>query len=267
MKSKFNITVAEESDYHISSFEEEIKMFVFSGGEVQVKIPFISSTKSYVCVNADIRDAEGILALALIKNAIDNQEIKNVRLSMPYVPYARQDRVCNEGEAFSLKVFCDMINNMNFDKVYICDPHSDVTPALLNNVIVNPQENCFKSVVFTSDFLLISPDAGANKKTLALAKRLGHDTFIRADKIRDVSNGQIKETVVYGDVEGKKCMIVDDICDGGATFIFLTQELKKKGAKEVYLYVTHGIFSKGKQVLYDAGIDKVYAYYDWTKND
>lgn len=268
MKSRFNLAVIGKQP--VASIETIIpEVFIFSGGEVQVKVPYISTKTSYVCINADLRDAEGILTLAMIKDALEQQEVECVHLNMPYVPYARQDRVCNDGEAFSLKVFCNMINNMNFTKVYICDPHSDVTPALLNNVIINDQCDLYQDVMFNkkaSNYILVSPDAGANKKTLALAKLLRHDTFIRADKIRDVSNGQIRETVVYGDVAGKNCMIVDDICDGGTTFIFLAQELKKKGAKEVYLYATHGIFSKGKQVLYDAGIDEVYTYSDWEEN-
>lgn len=114
---------------------------------------------------------------------------------------------------------------------------------------------------------MISPDAGANKKTLEMAKFLGHNNFIRADKIRNVKTGSIEHTAVYGCVKDKDCLIVDDICDGGATFIALAERLKFGDAKSVSLYVTHGIFSKGKQHLLDNGVDHIYCFHDWTKEN
>ncbi len=110
----------------------------------------------------------------------------------------------------------------------------------------------------------VSPDAGANKKTMELSKYFNHSNFLRADKNRNLHTGEILETVVYG-VIPPEVIIADDICDGGRTFIELAKVLKAKGAKKVYLYVTHGIFSKGTKPLLDAGIDTIFttnAYYD-----
>ena len=102
----------------------------------------------------------------------------------------------------------------------------------------------------------VIPDAGANKKTAKIASYFGHSSFIRADKLRNLSTGDILETVVYGDVVGN-ITIVDDLCDGGKTFIELAKVLKQKGAEKINLYVTHGIFSKGTYPLYTAGIDYI----------
>jgi ribose-phosphate pyrophosphokinase len=96
-------------------------------------------------------------------------------------------------------------------------------------------------------FYLVSPDAGSNKKIFDLAKSIGYDgEIIRCDKLRDISTGKIIETIVYhDDLCGKDAIIVDDILDGGKTFIEIAKVLKQKNVGKIYLIVTHGIFSNG----------------------
>ena len=100
-------------------------------------------------------------------------------------------------------------------------------------------------------FYLISPDDGSNKKIFDLAKLIDYDgEIIRCDKLRDIVTGNIIETIVYkDDLNGKDCLIVDDICDGGRTFIQLATALKQKNCGKIYLIVTHGIFSNGYDLL------------------
>lgn len=239
----------------------EIKKF--SGGETQVTFhnPSTSDEGNIVELFALIRDGD-IMPLALVVDAI-RRDIKNpiINLHLPYLPYARQDRVMNKGESLAIKVYCDFINNLNFNTVKVDDCHSDVGIALLNNVT---NDQSFIPEVQELNFdVLVAPDAGSLKKIYKYAKILNKPA-IRADKERDVKTGNITGTVVYGDVEGKKVLIMDDICDGGRTFIELAKVLYAKGAKDVTLYVTHGVFSYGKQVLHDVGI-KVLSKYDWTE--
>lgn len=264
MKSKIQVTWSKGLHY----YDAEPTISKFPGGELHVRFDEYLSC-DYCTINALIVDSDGIMAVALLKNILDLQDIPTINLHLEYMPYARQDRVCREGESFSLKVFANILNGLNFDKVYISDPHSDVAPALLNNVEVVSQKHLFLDYTIEHyslrKLLLVSPDAGANKKTLSLAMDLGHEGFIRADKVRNTEDGSISGTVVYGDVRDKDVLIVDDICDGGGTFCLLAAELKALGAKSVTLYVTHGIFSKGKDVLHDAGVDHIHCYYDWTK--
>jgi ribose-phosphate pyrophosphokinase len=181
---------------------------------------------------------------------------------MPYIPYARQDRVCNDGEALGIRVFCDMINAMKFDKVWGLVPHSDVAPALLNNCnesIYSLNWDLFirESISKKNKELLtiVSPDAGAMKRTLKFAQYINSAwefektvDVVMADKVRDVRTGQIIKTTVHSvpyELEGKTCLIYDDICDGGMTFIKLAEALRNLGAKKIILAVPHGIFSKG----------------------
>ena len=128
-----------------------------------------------------------------------------------------------KGESFSLKVFANMVNALGFNKVVTLDPHSDVTPALIDNVkVISQSDIIHKWMDFTmrlGSTMLVSPDSGANKKTAKIAGYLNHWEFARADKLRDLSTGQILETVVYKeDFNKQDVAIIDDICDGGKTF-------------------------------------------------
>jgi ribose-phosphate pyrophosphokinase len=183
---------------------------------------------------------------------------------MLYIPYARQDRACAFGEANGIKVFSKLINSLGFDEVSVLDPHSDVATALLDNILVIKPSTILSNLglarkLTSGDVAIISPDAGANKKTLEVAKYFGGTEIIRADKIRDPLTGQITGTEVYCEyLNGQEVIIVDDICDGGMTFIKLAEELKEKEAGDINLYVSHGIFSKGLQPLFDSGITNIY---------
>lgn len=252
--------------------EFPVEMFVFNGGEVNVKLPMESMAEDlflngHMVIKAKIVDSNGVMALLLTKNALDRSmkylDAKKT-LHLAYLPYARQDRVCNEGEALSIEVFASLINSMNFNRVITVDNHSEVATALINNCYNIPPE-AKMSLSGKFDGLkdikvnLCSPDAGANKKTYQVSKMFGGLPVIRADKIRDVSTGQITHTEVYcDDLNGKAVLVVDDICDGGMTFIKLAEKLKEKGAGILMLYVTHGIFSKGLDPLYEAGYDSIF---------
>jgi ribose-phosphate pyrophosphokinase len=184
---------------------------------------------------------------------------------MPYIPYARQDRACVAGDSFSLKVFTDIINSQNYSKVIVSDAHSMVSLALLNNVEEIPQETFanrvhsrIKKDYGTVDFI-VSPDLGASKKSEEWTK-INDINVIQATKVRDKS-GSIVATRLYDEgvnLVGSKCLIVDDICSGGKTFIELAKVLKSKGVEKIFLYITHGIFDFGIDCILDGGIDDIY---------
>lgn len=252
---------------------EEVKTFTFPGGEVQVSLPANPADEDPIeCViSAQMMRPEDAFTLALVKGAVEARYPGvDISLRMAYVPYARQDRVCVEGEAPAARVFCEFINSLNFKTVNIMDPHSDVVGAVLDRVVITDRNDMiphtyFADMMNTPDAVLVSPDAGANKKTFELAYELTIP-MIRADKKRCVHTGDILETEVFGDVEGKVCFIADDIADGGATFMFLARALKEKGAAEVHLWVTHGIFSKGVEYLF-ADINTIHTTNSWPQDE
>ncbi len=243
--------------------------FKFSGGECHIKID-VTSIGGKTEIVAPLNTSDDIMCLLLAIDAVRRVNATTaIHLTIPYFPYARQDRVCNEGESLSVKVMADIINNLHCAKVTIYDPHSDVTTALLNNCHVVSLADIIASSSLPKDVLanklaLVSPDAGAEKKTRLTAKRLstaGHAVEVFcSSKTRDTLTGNITATEVHGNVQGKNLLIVDDICDGGRTFVELAKALKDGGANDIYLYVTHGIFSKGLSEL--AGHFKhVYCYH------
>ena len=259
-------------NYKHSVYQELQSSFIFNGGEVQVVLPEYLGY-NIINIEAKLHNSDDVMRLLMVNDALRRYAPgATVNLRMPYVPYARQDRVCNEGEALSIKVFCDLINSMNFNKVTITDPHSDVTPALLNNCVIISQEDILDSFkgykedwdlyskLMNNEITLVSPDAGAEKKILKVAQYFGGLDIIHASKVRDTRTGNITETKINDNPypDGKDLLIVDDICDGGFTFIKLAEQLKRLNPRSINLYVTHGIFSKGYQVLFDAGIKRIY---------
>jgi ribose-phosphate pyrophosphokinase len=249
----------------IAGVEHAYDSFVFSGGEVHVRMRFdLTAAKSGPCIiKAKITGSTAVMELLLLKNALNTATaITRFELELGYVPYGRQDRKCNPGEAFSLKVMADLINSMNFDEVRILDPHSDVTPALINNCRVRKLEEIVRSHINLQALALkttaIAPDAGAAKKVFEIAKH-AQSRFYTAEKIRDVRDGSIQLTTVHAsNLTGHDVTIWDDICDGGRTFIELAKVLKEMGVHEINLFVTHGIFSKGYDPLFEAGISRIY---------
>lgn len=240
----------------------DVELFTFSGGEEHVNFLAHCADAVDVVITARLTSSQEIMRLAMVNEALSQYNLASKRLNMGYIPYARQDRRCVKGDAFSLKAFCGILNGMNFDTVTVLDPHSDVATALIDNVEVITQLDIITNYEETRELMFntiaVSPDAGANKKTFSIAQQVGKE-FIRADKIRDVTDGQILSTIVYcDDLNGKEVTIWDDICDGGRTFIELAKKLKEKNAGRINLYVSHGIFSKGYEPLFEGGIDHIY---------
>jgi len=246
---------------HITIDMDNIDHFIFPGGEVQVKV---TQGADAVSIVARIESCTDLMKLMLTVDALKRSYNPILRdLVLGYIPYAQQDRVCAVGEALSIKVFAGMINQLGFETVVSVDPHSDVAPALFDNMEAIKACSVLDVVLDKHSHLynttLVSPDAGSNKKMMDICKTFGHKSFLRADKQRDVLMGKITGTQVFGEVKkGAEYTIVDDICVGGRTFVELAKVLKEKGAGHINLYVTHGVFSNGVKYLLDNGIDTVY---------
>ncbi len=180
-------------------------------------------------------------------------------LILPFVPGARQDRLNDSGDClFTVKSVAKEINARNFPRVTIVDPHSEVAPALIERCSVIHAADCI--VVPPGKYAaVISPDAGAEKRAGAVARKLGVP-LIHAWKARNVSSGAIDgfgyDSVAVsclsddGRSRMRRLLIVDDICDGGGTFVGLAEAIKRGSENvDLHLWTTHGIFSKGVDPL------------------
>ncbi len=228
--------------------------FTFPGGEQGVRIDTtaLQGAVSRFTIDAALRCSSDILTLLMLVDAL-RQVVQNAQISlrMPYVPYARQDRVCHAGESLSIRVFAQLINSQNFRSVTILDPHSAVTPTLINNVVVTSAQDHVAKAVATmgGDVVLVAPDMGASSRVRGIASGLGLQ-MLQAKKTRDASSGVVTGVEVLDDIPQKPLLVVDDICDGGRTFIELALAVRRIAPQQTMgLYVSHGIFSKGLEVL------------------
>lgn len=244
-------------NFKLSSGTYTVKKF--SSGELQVTTE--DCYYKSISITGSVLSSDHIIELLQLVEAI---RAKNsacmISLKMPYCAFSRQDRRCNEGEAFSLKVFADLLNSCNFTQVVTMDNHSDVSTALINN--------CLNIPVSEAEFLdnadnyydyYVAPDAGAIKKIEECSKKY-QVPMIRADKTRNTLTGEITGTVVYTDSETldkKTVLIIDDICANGRTFLEIAKEMKQiQPSVTIHFYVTHGFFGAGLDSLKKAGISK-----------
>jgi len=239
--------------------DEELKFerFRFNGGEPHIKIQSAIGTGS-VTIETNLKNADYFVELLMATDALRRAGAKKIHLLAPYIPGGRQDRVMVWGEPLSIKVYADIINSQGYERVYTLDPHSPVTSALIDRCCIIPTGPLFDRSVLSKveDFdegfdncVLISPDAGAYKKTLALAQPWTGCNVITAEKIRNIRTGEIEKTTLHiydsDDIFEQICIIADDICDGGRTFVELGKIIKSHMPAELILYVSHGIFSNG----------------------
>lgn len=227
----------------------------FPDGTLLMKLPFSPKPSNEIRWHYE-NDAELFKLICLVKAMREMYKGVRIDLFMPYLPNARQDRVKNPEDVFTLKYFCEIINSLEFDTVFVTDVHSNVGLALLDrvreikpwgqihnaltkitfmetgDVMHEAREECYKNL------LLFYPDEGAMKR---YSGEMGMP-YIFGVKDRDWKTGQIKRLNLAGDVsmiEGKNILIIDDICSKGGTFYYAAKELKEAGAANIYLYVTH----------------------------
>lgn len=188
----------------------------------------------------------------------------SVDVKCPYFPHARQDRYSGVGQPHSLKTMVKIFERFK-DRAtfYVQDIHNNAASAIMD---VDPECDFIVNVCLPKNPLqpdnydfVICPDTGALTRANLFANRYKLKVIV-CEKTRDPSTGKLSNPKVILDgesLEGKKLLIVDDICDGGGTFEMLGQELKKFSPARLDLYVTHGIFSKGLEAM--PSIDNFYA--------
>ncbi len=217
-----------------------------------------------ITIIAQVSSPNDVIDIALTADAVRRfYKHGNLNLYIPYFPGSRQDRVVNQGEALSVKVYADIINNLYFDVVKVLDPHSEAVGAALNDALVMKPIGLYSTVAQDIDpqnTVVVSPDAGAKKRASFAAVQMGVDTVLSADKERNLKTGDIIDFNLYADkdqVEGKTAVIVDDIVTNGGTFIPLVDILRSMGAEKVFLCVTHADHKEGLFKMQRV-FDKVY---------
>lgn len=250
----------------LSSQKAILKVWKFPCGEVGVQVDLDNYQRGVEkCPTSILLDWQGsddLLALMQVVDILRNAGEKHIELIIPYFPYSRQDRRCSPGEAHSLKVFTKVINSLGFSKVITFDPHSHVLEALVDNLEFFHQKDLVVRSGLPRYDILVAPDAGAEKKIFSYqAVKDGKSQVVCASKVRGPDGAITSVTLPEGlDLTGKTVCVVDDLCDGGATFIGLGEKLREKNPKTLNLYVTHGMFTKGYSKLLEI-YNLIHVYY------
>ena len=217
---------------------KEIAQNQFPDGTLLMKFCSETDSKPVIVEWRYETDAE-LFALICVKRHLDRIVTgKDVMLSLPYIPHARQDRVKSHEDVFTLKYFCETINSLGFKKVFVHDAHSNVSLALIDNVVDWGVAGYIeRAIELCKAEVLFFPDEGAMKRYSEQSPL----SYAFGMKKRDWKTGQILglDIINSENIVGKDVLIVDDICSRGGTFYHSAKALKAAGAKSVSLYVTH----------------------------
>ena len=191
---------------------------------------------------------DNLMELLIMSDALRRSSAARITAVIPYFGYARQDRRSKARTPISAKLVANMIVESGIERVLTMDLHA----AQIQGFFDIPVDNLYSSPIFAldirnqfrgqlDDVMIVSPDVGGVSRARELAKRINVPLSI-VDKRREKA-GEIAEMTVIGNVTGKKCIIVDDICDTAGTLCKAAEVLLENGASEVHAYITHGVLS------------------------
>ena len=249
------------------------KISKFPDGQQSINLDFIH-LEDEVKISSRLNDFKDLEVILCATAALRNLGVKTIHLYVPYFLGARSDRQFEDGGINYLKdVICPIINSQNYETVTIVDAHSDVLEACIHNYRKIDNITLVKFALTDIDntngarekLILVSPDAGALKKMYHVSEYFKIENMVIANKHRDIKTGKITHTEVPGLTQepgSKNFVIIDDICDGGRTFLEIAKTIRKEREDSVfndkiYLVVTHGIFSAGFNELKN-WIDGIY---------
>lgn len=183
-------------------------------------------------------------------------------LRVPYLPYARQDKLTSNQTTFALHPFLQILK-MYFDNIQVLDAHN---PSVLGKEIKNhiPSERIQKVIQLTGADIVCFPDKGATQR----GYDIGEVPSFHLEKKRNQDTGEIEglECKLPLKLYDRKILIVDDLCDFGRTFMGASTVIHLMGAKEVHLYTTHGLYTGGTDILFDAGLKRIFNYREEVKD-
>ena len=219
----------------------------FADGEIYVEInENIRGNSVFVIQSTSNPANDNLMELLLVIDALKRSSAKNITAVIPYYGYARQDRKVAPRTSISAKVVANLLTNAGANRVLTVDLHAGQIQGFFDM----PVDNLFTTPLFakyikkkfkTKNLICVSPDVGGVQRTRGLATRIKADLAI-IDKRRP-KPGQSKVMNLIGNVKGKTCIIVDDIIDSGGTIVNAVDALKKEGAVEVYVFITHAVLS------------------------
>ena len=219
----------------------------FADGEIYVEInENIRGNSIFVIQSISTPANDNLMELLICIDALRRSSAKNITAVIPYFGYARQDRKVVPRTAISAKLVSNLITNAGAHRIVTVDLHAGQIQGFFDI----PVDNLFSTPIFSrhikknvpgKNMICVAPDVGGVERARALGKKLNVGLAI-VDKRRPAP-GKSQVMNIIGNVKGKNCLLVDDIIDSGGTIVNAAKALKDKGAKDVYVYVTHGVLS------------------------
>ena len=234
----------------------------FSDGEISVEIDEnVRGQDIYIIQPLCDPVNNNLMELLIMVDALKRSSVDRISVVLPYFGYSRQDRRARSARVpITAKVVANMLTSMGVERLLTIDLHADQIQGFFDI----PVDNIYATPLFLADIhkqnykdtIIVSPDVGGVVRARALAKQLNSDLAI-VDKRRPEAN--VSQVVqIIGDVKGKCCIIVDDICDTAGTLCHAADALKEQGASSVFAYITHPIFSgKADQNISSSSIDEI----------
>jgi len=223
------------------------KIKKFSDGEIYVEInENIRGNNIFIIQSISSPANDNLLEMLLCIDALKRSSAKNITAVIPYFGYARQDRKVVPRTAISAKLVSNLITNAGANRILSVDLHAGQIQGFFDI----PVDNLFATPIFArhikkkiklNNLICVAPDVGGVERTRALSRRINSNIAI-IDKRRP-SPGKSEVMNIVGNVKNKNCVIVDDIIDTGGTIVNAAKALKDKGAKDVYVYITHAVLS------------------------
>jgi ribose-phosphate pyrophosphokinase len=219
----------------------------FADGEVYVEINENIRGNSIFVVQSTSNPAnDNLMELLICIDALRRSSAKNITAVIPYFGYARQDRKVVPRTAITAKLVSNLITDAGANRILSVDLHAGQIQGFFDI----PVDNLFATPIFArhiknkmklNNFICVAPDVGGVERTRALSRRVNSSIAI-IDKRRPTP-GKSEVMNIVGSVKNKNCVIVDDIIDSGGTIVNASKALKEKGAKDVYVYITHAVLS------------------------
>ena len=219
----------------------------FADGEIYIEInENIRGNSIFLIQSISSPANDNLMELLLCVDALKRSSAKNITAVIPYFGYARQDRKVAPRTSISAKLVSNLITKAGADRVVTVDLHAGQIQGFFDI----PVDNLFATPIFTrhikrkiknKNLICVAPDVGGVERARALGRKLNAELAI-IDKRRSAPGKSLVMNVI-GNVKDKICIIVDDLIDSGGTIVNATEALKKRGAKEVHVYVTHGVLS------------------------
>ena len=217
----------------------------FADGEVYIEInENIRGNSIFVIQSTSNPANDNLMELLICIDALRRSSAKNITAVIPYFGYARQDRKVVPRTAISAKLVSNLITNAGANRILSVDLHAGQIQGFFDI----PVDNLFATPIFAryiknkmklKNMICVSPDVGGVERTRALSRRLNSSIAI-IDKRRPAP-GKSEVMNIVGNVKNKNCVIVDDIIDSGGTIVNAAKALKEKGAKDVYVFITHAV--------------------------